>query len=143
MRRYTVVLLLLIASLVAACGSAASPSGSARGRQVVVGDGSNGSRLTLHDGDTLVVRLHSTYWNIATPRPGDVLRLVDRAVHAVPLDSHRCMPGMGCGTVVATFLVQHTGHGEVVASRTSCGEALACTGAQSRYALTLVVKGRA
>jgi hypothetical protein len=139
MRRYSLAVLLLIASLLAACGSSSAAQSGSGGRHIVVGDGSNGSRLTLHEGDTLVVRLHSTYWDIARPQPGGVLKLVDRAVHAVPISSGRCMPGMGCGTVVATFSVQHTGHARVVASRTSCGEAMGCSKAQSHYALTLDV----
>lgn len=137
MCRYMVAVVLFIASVLAACSSE-SHSGPARAR-VVVGDGGNGSRVTLHKGDTLVVRLHSTYWHIAAPQAGGVLRLVDRAVRAVPPDSGRCVPGAGCGSVVATFRAQRAGRVEVRASRTTCGEVLRCTRPQSHYELTLVV----
>ena len=137
MRRYMMAVVLLIASLLAACSTAAH-AGPDRAR-VVVGDGGNGSTVTLHKGDTLVVRLHSTYWHIAAPQAGGVLTLVDRAVHAVPIDSRRCVPGAGCGTVVATFRAQRAGQVEVRASRMTCGEAMGCTRAQSHYELTLVV----
>lgn len=130
-------LLLLTASLLAGCSSA--PHSTAAGHRVVVTDGSNGTTLTLHKGDTLDVQLHSTYWKIATPRQGHVLTLLDRVVHAEPPSSRRCLAGMGCGTVVATFRAQHTGDVEVVASRTTCGEALRCTSAQSHYELAVDV----
>lgn len=138
MRRNGVgLLLLLTAALLAACGSPthAAPAG----HRVVVGDRANGSTVTVQAGDTVVVRLHSTYWNVATPPPNGVLTLVGQAVHGVPPSSRQCMPGMGCGTVVATFQAERAGHAEVLASRTTCGEVIRCTKASSHYELTLVV----
>jgi hypothetical protein len=137
MRRYLIALPVLIAALASACSSATH--GGPAGRRVVVDDGRNGGTVTVHQGDTVVVRLHSTYWNVAAPPPGAVLTLVSRAVRAVPPNSGRCMPGMGCGTVVATFRAQHSGRVDVSASRTTCGEVVRCTKASSHYEVTLVV----
>ena len=47
--------------------------------------------------------------------------------------------GMGCGTVSLKFKAINKGISTVNASRTSCGEALRCTPAQSSYYVTIKV----
>jgi len=138
MRRYIIALPLLIASLLVAC-STTTHSQPARRRMVVVDEHDNGSTVTLHEGDTLIRRLDNTYWHIATPQAGDVLTIVDRMVRPAPLNAGRCVPGQGCGSVVAKFHAEHAGHVQVLASRTTCGEAMGYTKSQSHYDLALVV----
>ncbi len=50
------------------------------------------------------------------------------------------MPGGGCGTVTAWFNADGPGTAVVTASRTSCGEAMACGGGAGSYRLTVIVR---
>jgi hypothetical protein len=46
---------------------------------------------------------------------------------------------MGCGTVTAVFHALKPGQATISASRTTCGEALLCTGSAGAYEVTIVV----
>jgi hypothetical protein len=46
---------------------------------------------------------------------------------------------MGCGTVTATFRGLRGGQATISASRTTCGEALLCTGSAGAFEVTIVV----
>jgi hypothetical protein len=48
---------------------------------------------------------------------------------------------MGCGTVTAVFRAVAPGSATITASRTTCGEALLCTGSAGAYEVTIVVSG--
>jgi hypothetical protein len=41
--------------------------------------------------------------------------------------------------VTATYRAEGAGHAEVIATRTSCGEAMGCTAASGRFVLYVVV----
>jgi hypothetical protein len=47
---------------------------------------------------------------------------------------------MGCGTQTWNFVAKKVGTYSIAASRTSCGEALQCTGTQGAYQVTIRVK---
>jgi hypothetical protein len=101
-------------------------------------DAENGHRITVHVGDRVSVILHSTYWNFAGSSNAAVM-----APHGSPTISPSpsgCVPGQGCGTVVAAFVAIAPGTAQITASRISCGEALRCTGSAGIYRLTVTVK---
>ena len=117
--------LIAVLFLVAACGTAA-PSA----RTVAVH--SSGRTVTLRVGDRLVVTLGSTYWHPAAAQPSGVLNLVNTRTAGVPLSSHTCVVGQGCGTVTVVYQAVRAGHVVVKATRTVCGEAMLCVGTAAK-----------
>gem|GEM_PF-3257346 len=138
-----------LCALATACGAApgpsASPSGSGPGSTpsprpavaITAADAANGHTVTLHVGDSLTVTLHSTYWGFGGSSNSVVL--VSDGVPAVSPSPSGCVPGQGCGTVVAAFDANAVGTSVVTASRTTCGEALRCPGSAGSYHLTVKV----
>lgn len=110
------------------------------GRRVSVGGSDNGRTVAVTVGDVVSLRLASTYWQLAPAAPAAVLRTDSRATLAGPARS--CVPGQGCGFAVAAFTAVAPGRATISASRTTCGEALRCSPAQSRYRLTVLVRRR-
>lgn len=90
--------------------------------------------VTLKTGDRIWVVLNSTYWEFSPPS-SNVLMQVAEPVYAPDLKGH--IPGSGAGTVTVEYLVANAGTALISASRTSCGEALLCTGDQGSYAVTV------
>ena len=116
-----------------------APSGGVRAT-VTAAEADNGRTLMLSVGDELVVRLSSTYWQFTTPPGGGaVMSLGPQAVTA-STPGAGCVPGAGCGTVIARFRAVAPGAQTISADRTSCGEALRCTGTEGSYRLYLVVR---
>ena len=100
---------------------------------VTAGDAQNKAAITLHPGDSLHVVLKSTAWTI-DPAHGRALATRGEQVVAVT------RPGPGApGTTSRSFAAVALGDATVTASRTTCGEALRCTPAQSAYRLTVHV----
>ncbi len=127
-------------TLAAGCASAAgtvTPSTHPRPKTVTktVTDRDKGKTVTLHVGDRLKVVLASTYWTILGGSPTVLL-----AGKQVTTPSRNvCVPGGGCGTASETFTAHGKGRSTVNASRTSCGEALRCTGGKGEFSVTVVV----
>lgn len=94
--------------------------------------------VRLSVGQQVQVVLASTYWQIQPSSDPAVLTLVG-SPQVSPKPSG-CVAGAGCGTASATFLAKAPGRVTVVATRTSCGEALGCSAAAGRYAVTVVVR---
>jgi hypothetical protein len=128
-----------IALLLVVLGCANTSSGHAATRPlpvVQVGDRRDGATVALRVGQRLRVVLHSTYWEFkAVGSP--VLHLV-RAPVAAPKSG--CVPGQGCGTVTVLYVARAAGTASVRAARTSCGEAMGCTGDAGGYSLSVVVR---
>jgi hypothetical protein len=101
-------------------------------------DAENGHRITVQVGDRVSVVLHSTYWNFAGSSNAAVMA-PDGSPTVSPNPSG-CVPGQGCGTATAVFVAAAPGTAQITASRTSCGEALRCTGSAGMYRLTVAVK---
>ena len=101
-------------------------------------DGSNGRTIAIRRGQRLSVVLASTYWQLQASSNTTVLGLVGRPKISPQLTG--CVPGEGCGTATATYLASGDGRATVTATRTSCGEALRCTGASGRFTLHVVVR---
>jgi hypothetical protein len=120
-------------------GKAAGPATTAR--TVQADETSNGQTMALHPGDHLTVVLHSTYWQFNAPSDSSVVSPDGDPVYAGGGPNCGGPPGSGCGTVTAHYTAGHDGQAVVSAGRTSCGEALRCTPAQSRWAVTVKVTG--
>jgi predicted secreted protein len=151
---HSAMLAALAAGLLLACGSTApqaatSPSpgtgstpvttvASPAADTVVATDADNGKTISLKVGQRLLVRLNSTYW---TYRGSSNLAVLQPSGQPVVSPSPQgCVAGQGCGTASAAFTAIGPGTADVTASRTSCGEAMGCTGDQGSYRLTVVVK---
>jgi hypothetical protein len=100
------------------------------------GDDQNGHALTLHPGQTLLVTLASTYWTFEGSSDPQVLAAVGTPAVAPATCG---VAGSGCGTVSQEFRALEPGTAQVTASRVSCGEAMACTGASGHYLLSVQV----
>jgi hypothetical protein len=101
-----------------------------------VADANDGQTVTLHPGDHLRVVLSSTYWQFQPSSDPSVVR-----AEGSPATSPRpgCVPGAGCGTATATFTALSPGHATIVATRTTCGEAMLCQGSAGHYQIEVVV----
>jgi hypothetical protein len=151
MRVSTMIILAAAGLALAACGTATPAGGQVGPAITTVGpppaphtvsasDADNGHTITLAVGDQLQVVLHSTYWGF-TP-PGAQLRMTGQHTTAIPVGTGpgHCVIGEGCGTVTADYTATSAGTTDVTASRKSCGEAMACTGADGGYRLTVIVR---
>ncbi|MCU1595010.1 MAG: hypothetical protein JWO12_2402 [Frankiales bacterium] len=102
---------------------------------VTANESNNAKSLTVHVGDTVVVRLKSAAWTI-NDADGKVL------VAAGQQQDSPGRPGPGCcGTASRSFTAKAAGTAALTADRTSCGEALKCSPEQSRYSVRVVVLG--
>jgi hypothetical protein len=106
---------------------------------VEISETGKGQTLTVGVGATIKVTLHSTYWTIAQGSPVDVLALVAPPDYSGS-GTLACIPGTGCGTVTATFRALAPGRATITATRTSCGEALACIGGNGAFDATVIVQ---
>ena len=130
---------MLVGALVlTGCGGGASSSGSPSSTTTSthnLDESANGKHLAVHFGDTIVVTLHSTYWTFGVPG-GFILQPITPPQIGKGVNCPK-VPGSGCGTVTITYNVGKVGTGSIVAHRTSCGEALKCTAAQSTWSVTI------
>ena len=134
--RVAVVGLLLLSA--AACANGMSYSTTRPKPVVRITERQNKGTVTLRRGQQLRVVLHSTYWQFQKTANASVLRL-ERAPKVRPRLAG-CVPGEGCGTVTATYLAATRGASTVSAERSSCGEAMGCTGDTGRYTVRVVVR---
>jgi hypothetical protein len=112
-----------------------------RGRSaLVVRDNANGATIPVHVGDLVKVILSSSYWNFSGSSAPRVLRQDGPVVLLARPRSCADIAGLGCTPVRVTFTALAGGTAVISASRTTCGEALACAGKQARqFMLTIVV----
>jgi hypothetical protein len=122
----------------AACANAMTFSAPRSKPIVRITERQDKGTVTLRRGQQLRVVLHSTYWQFQKAPNPSVLRL-ERAPKVRPRLSG-CVPGEGCGTVTATYLAAARGSSTVRAARSSCGEAMGCTGDNGRYTVRIVVR---
>lgn len=154
-RLLAVLVSVLTAAALAGCASSATPGGRGtgsavpnsssasappKGRLVRATEGDDGTTLTLHQGDTLLLDLHSTYWKLAPPA-GNALSQIGKVDYAgKPVEARDCVPGAGCGTIEAKYRARQPGRAQIHAMRTTCGEALRCSARTGSFQLTVVVK---
>jgi hypothetical protein len=116
--------------------SASSPVTSAPGVITVTDKPSLRTTAALHVGQTLRVELGSTYWRFtALPANGVVRTAGAVAIAAGP----SCIPGGGCGTVAQQYAAIGAGRTTITATRTTCGEALACRPELRTFTVTVSV----
>jgi hypothetical protein len=124
------------AASLSASPPAAATTGAA-GTEITATDKDNGRTVTLGRGRRVRIVLSSTYWHFQGSSDPAVLR-IDGQPRVSPQPSG-CVPGAGCGTATATYLAVAAGDAVITATRTSCGEAMGCTGGNDRYSLRVVV----
>ncbi len=96
-------------------------------------------------GSHLTLTLHSMYWSLTSvPKSSGVAQVggvLSKPILPGPTAPNGCgLPGMGCGTQTWNFVAKKVGTFSIAASRTSCGEALQCTGTQGEYVVRIQVK---
>jgi hypothetical protein len=101
-------------------------------------DRNNHGTVSVHVGQTVELTLASTYWTIGAPS-GTALGALGPERKTPNYTKPGCHPGSGCGTDVRDFKAVRTGTSGISATRTTCGEALRCTDAQSRFFVTVHV----
>jgi hypothetical protein len=147
----TAMLLALPACQAAAPGGAAVPPGApgapptttapappGNGDSVVVDEHNNHRTVTLATGQRLELDLHNLYWNVQGSQASELLSQDGPTQTRTPAPGG-CPPGVGCGLLRSTFTARQAGATTVTASRTTCGEALRCTGDQGTYRLTVII----
>ncbi len=102
---------------------------------VQVSEKDKDSTLHVENGAVIDLVLSSTYWEIQPPA-GAVLKPILPEPIVTGVLSHP--PGMGTGTVEMKYQVVQDGTATISASRTTCGEALRCTGTQGEFKVTIV-----
>jgi len=133
-----------VALLLAGCGSGV-PAGGGRhshapGSLTVSSGHANGRTLRVTVGERLDLILSSTYWQLRGSSAPAVLRQDGAAKLMRRPSGCPKLPGLGCTPVRTSFLALAPGTAVITASRTTCGEALACAADQRHFRVTIVVR---
>lgn len=133
----------LVFALPLALAGAMSGAGASGVAKVTITESSNRHVVTVTKGAHLVVALHSTYWTITPLARRTVLAQVGtQQTGPVPGSTPACapVPGQGCGTVSMHYVARGAGTVRLTAHRTTCGEAMRCTGSQGSWYVTIRVR---
>lgn len=95
-------------------------------------------------GSRVVLSLHSMYWQLSVPAKSSSLTSKGapslKPILPGPKAPAGCrIAGSGCGTQTWVFTAGKVGLTHLVASRTTCGEAMKCTGANGRFTVSVKV----
>jgi hypothetical protein len=95
-------------------------------------------------GTQIPLTLHSMYWRLAPPARYGALSAkgapVLKPILPGPTAPKGCsIPGSGCGTQTWKFVATKVGISHLIATRTTCGEAMRCTGSNGRFEVTVKV----
>ena len=149
----TLLLVALVLSVAACTGVAAAPTAAPTALPTAaptaapspvertVTEADNGTTVTVPAGSTVTLVLANTYWQVQGSSDAKVLAPVSGPTVSAPPMGGSCVPGSGCGTVTAVFHAVAAGHASILASRTTCGEAMLCQGTAGAYQVTIVVGG--
>lgn len=118
--------------------STQSPALAPTTEPITATEADNGHTVAMHQGQELRLVLHSTYWNVQPVTNPQVLSSENSAANSPQATG--CIAGAGCGTVTVHYRAAASGTAQVKASRTSCGEAMGCTAADSTWTLTVDVR---
>ena len=114
--------------------------GSSNGKHVVVVRGSsNGKTVRVSVGERLELILASDYWNVNPSSSPKVLRQDGDTTYLAPPSGCQPTSGVGCVPEQTSYTAMKRGTAVVTASRTSCGEAMACRPDQRHFRLTVIV----
>ncbi len=130
-------LLAVAASAVFVAGCANGSSGDRTAQTAPIphqlDEHANGSTVDVQLGDSVVVVLHSTYWNFDSPAR------VLQPLSTQPSPGHCAVIGSGCGTVTVTYNAAQVGTVTLHAHRDSCGEAIRCSASNADWSVTVRV----
>ncbi|WP_370384863.1 hypothetical protein [Catenulispora sp. GAS73] len=103
-----------------------------------------GKVITVAKGKEILLVLFSTYWQQPTASGSGVLTALDTpriSAPPIPMSTYcgNPVPGSGCGLKVYAFDATSAGTSVISTSRTSCGEAMGCTGSKGSYSATVDV----
>ncbi len=95
-------------------------------------------------GSKIELSLHSMYWQLTVPAKSSSLTSkgapILKPILPGPKAPAGCrIAGSGCGTQIWVFSATKVGLTHLVASRTTCGEAMQCTGANGRFTVSVKV----
>lgn len=95
-------------------------------------------------GARVELTLHSMYWGLAVPAKSSSLiskgQPILKPIFPSPSAPTGCkIAGSGCGTQTWEFVATKVGITRLVASRTTCGEAMKCTSATGRFTVKIIV----
>ncbi len=95
-------------------------------------------------GSRVELALHSMYWQITVPPKSASLTSkgapILKPIFPSPSAPVGCrIAGSGCGTQTWIFSASKVGLTHLVATRTTCGEAMKCTARNSRFSVTVKV----
>jgi hypothetical protein len=107
--------------------------------ELQLNDSSNGTSVTIAAGGRIQISLASTYWTF-DPSSNPAVLAVQGPQQVTPCPINTTVPGSGCGTATMTFVAEGAGTATLSAHRTSCGEAMLCTGDQGSFKVTVVVQ---
>ncbi|MEI9906688.1 MAG: hypothetical protein WDO06_01190 [Actinomycetota bacterium] len=134
--RKIVVLAVALACLTSASAQAAS--------SVAISEKNANKVVTVKVGSKVSLTLHSMYWSVASLAKYGPL-VTGAAVVKKPTATGANAPegcktaGSGCGTQKWTFIADKVGTTTLRAMRTTCGEAMKCSDADSRFEVTVKV----
>lgn len=118
---------------------------SAQAATITVLSEKNASKtVAVKIGARVELTLHSMYWQLAVPAKSSSLRSQGQPV-LKPIFPSATAPagcriaGSGCGTQTWKFVATKIGITHLIASRTTCGEAMRCTAANGHFEVTVKV----
>jgi hypothetical protein len=129
-----------VALLAAGCSQSATATAAGHPRVVVARDNSNGKTMRVSVGERLDLILASDYWNVDPSSSPAVLRQDGATSYLARPSDCPTIPGLGCIPEQTSFTALAPGTVVITASRTSCGEAMACRPDQRHFRLTVIVR---
>lgn len=109
--------------------------------QISINEKSNDATISAHVGQIIELTLNNTYWKIDGSSDATILRQNDDAAYTPAGPPGKfCVPGGGCGTVVASFTALKSGTAAIAASRTICGEAELCLPSERNFKVMVIVE---
>ncbi len=105
----------------------------------ILNENSANKTYSMKVGATFHLVLHSTYWSLGSIAASAPIKSLGDPKPATPTTGPANPPGMGTGTLDWTLKAVRRGTYALTASRTSCGEALRCTGNQGSYLVRIRV----
>lgn len=117
----------------------ATPSLSSASSIRILNENSANKTYSVKVGATFHLVLHSTYWSLASIASSAPIKSLGNPKPTTSSPGPANPPGMGTGTLDWTLKAVRRGTYALTASRTSCGEALRCTGNQGSYLVRIRV----
>ena len=117
---------------------------SAEAAPKIIAQADTGQIITVVKGSSFSLSLESSYWNLAkikkTASVSQIGGVASTPIPPSPSAPPGCAhPGSGCATLTWKFVAKKLGSTKLVATRESCGEALACTPEEQNFSVTIKV----